>query len=460
MRAKIVGLAFFAIAATCASFAYARPFCLPNGVKPQGADDGGSANGKSLRGGRLFLDGSASMAGYISGSTADVRPIGDVISLVDRVFPSSKSEIEYYAFGSKIAKVIGGEAGIRKYSTIYPYVCHSCDNQESHIDTVLKYIARDGPGRLSMVVTDLWLDNRSIAGSRQVALGVPVEQILSQGQAIGVLGIRAPFKGKVFDFPSGISYAGATERPLFVLIVGDRVEVVRAYETLVQSGSPSFARGNVQFTLFSTHLPTAWLSRPNALIQGRGLEEANVVPSEYVGGLQQVVVHSSVASSQRGKLEITLDASSSLDEGTAWWGPLKASTRVWRLARSNALSRCTRDSWIEVDPLQGAWLPLGGARAKFVLSPMTARRMLPGSTYLVAGYLGVRGLQTPSAAAAWMRKWSFNASGEAALLKTRPQFVPTLNLEDLATAMETAVARAQPDGFILSSFGVVAAVHW
>src|ERR1051325_6614944 len=132
-----------------------------------------------------------------------------------------------------------------------PYNCRGCDNQESRIDSVLNEIARPGAGRLDILITDLWLDNRSFVGSAQVALGVPLQKILRQGRSIGVIGINAPFSGPVYDIPGAPTYMGARERPLFVVMVGDvdRIRALRA--ALLQSRSPALQEGRVEFALFS-----------------------------------------------------------------------------------------------------------------------------------------------------------------------------------------------------------------
>jgi hypothetical protein len=393
-----------------------------------------------------YLDGSGSMAGYIAGSTSDVRPLGDLIEIVNQTAVSRGSSAQFFAFGARIAVIPGGPAGAARYATMAAYTCKGCDNKESHIDAVLRQIALGNPNLLNVVVTDFWLDNKSFAGSPQVALGGPLTNLLKQGRSIGVLGLRAPFKGRIYDFPKGGPYADATERPLFVLLIGPASDVAAMYAALVESNSPAFRSDLRRYSVFSTQIGNAWVSARTLAPVGGGVSRSAVIPPEWLQGVQQFVLHLDTARVQHGRVEGVFDASAGVRNNAVWSGALKASTQVWRLSNRGALRACPRNAWVEIAPLSGAWFPAGRATARFTLSPKTGSGLIPGGAYLVAGFLGVRRLQVPNPADAWMRDWSFSAVDEQSVRARHPRFFPTLNLADLATSMEAALDRAAPNG--------------
>ena len=104
---------------------------------------------------------------------------------------------------------------------------------------------------LSIVITDLWLDNKSFSGSPQVALGQPLRAALQNGLAIGVIGIMSPFEGAVYDIPEVGTYRGAKELPLYVLAIGPEEDVSSLQIALSESASPSFSKQAMRHSLFS-----------------------------------------------------------------------------------------------------------------------------------------------------------------------------------------------------------------
>jgi hypothetical protein len=61
-----------------------------------------------------------------------------------------------------------------------------------------------------------------------------------------------PTKGLVYDLPGGGTHAGASARPLYVILVGpvERVTAVRA--GLASAGVRGFAEADARFSLFTT----------------------------------------------------------------------------------------------------------------------------------------------------------------------------------------------------------------
>lgn len=409
---------------------------------------------------QIYFDSSGSMAGYVAAAPAGVRPLGDVIEVLDHLMQATGRRTQYFAFGKAITPLANGVADARRYGTAAPYVCHGCDNQESHIDAVLSRIAQANSTGLSVVVTDLWLDNTSFIGSPQVALGQPLTEILKKGRSIGILGIRAPYHGRITDLPSGKAYLGATSHPLFVILIGANADVASAYAALTSSGSPALSKGSTRYALFSTQFGDRWASARGLNASGPDATKSSAIPPERLPGIQQFVIRPGVTmTSMRGSVSGTFDPGQAMDANAVWTGPLKASTHVWRLNDSGGLrpGACGRNTWVEIAPLQGAWRASKGG-AVFSLTAASGAGLVPGSSYFVFGGLGVKSIQTPNPASRWMTDWSFAPNDEAALLKRRPDFFPTLSLGDLSSAMERATSEAAPSGFDTLSMAFVVSV--
>ena len=80
-------------------------------------------------------------------------------------------------------------------------ICPRCGQDESRLDRVLREVADEASGSLALVITDLWLHNSTSAGRPQLLLRNPVELILRDGRAIGLLGVATPYSGVIYDVP-------------------------------------------------------------------------------------------------------------------------------------------------------------------------------------------------------------------------------------------------------------------
>lgn len=382
------------------------------------------------------------MIGYVRAATASVRPHGDLLAVIDSFSSRRSAPVSYARFGARIAPIPA--AGASAYARTEPYDCRGCDNQESRIDEVLKVVRQPAAGRLTLVVTDLWLNNTAFMGSSQVALGGPLTDILRQGRSVGVIGIRAPYSGKIYDLSSQGPYAGARERPLFILAIGSEAEVGAFYSALIQSGSPSFAPDRLQYSLFSPASGNPWRAAPRGAFraEGVGAIQGAAVPSLMVPGLQQF----RYKPGKGGRIVGVIDAAQGTAPGAVWSGPLSATTRVWMLSDPGGLKRCKAGTWVTFAPLRGAWTTLTGrpTSAQLALTPRTAAGLAVGRTYLIAGYLGATTLNSPNPANKWMRDWSFTPAQEAALVRSHPSFFKVLNLADLASILEASVDRVKP----------------
>lgn len=403
----------------------------------------------------IYWDGSESIAGYVDGASQSVRPLGDLQPLIAN-HARKNGGARWFRFGEAVAPLASGNA----LATTGFYRCRGqtgCDNLESRIDTVLARIAgRTDPG-LSIVVTDMWLSNTAFQGSAEIALGQPIRAILAKGQSIGLIGLRAPYAGPVYDVPGVGTHRGARQRPLYVMLIGSRLEVLSAYRDLSRSGSPALAAERLRFALFTPEPASDWLGAaapfqitgdvtPMRLIDGEGAE---VVPQFRVS-LEDL-------RSGRAQLRAPIDAKAMILPGAVWRGPLGARTRVWRRAGD-----CASGAWIQEPPLSGAWsvADVNAGAAVLTLNGVSTAGLVAGGDYLIQADLTARALEAAPPETKWMRDWSVSPERARSVSAARPDFFPTLDLAALAEQLEAGLRdTAPPNGLPLATATLILRVE-
>ncbi len=396
----------------------------------------------------VYVDGSGSMAGFIRGATAVDRPLQDLVARLPWIAGGLQRPAAYTLFGRDLHPLPAGREDL--LASDAPYACHApalpCDNQETRLDRVLARIKAQPADHLAVVVTDLFLTGQDLSAG-PAALSGPLSDMLASGRAIGVVGVRAPYAGPVYDIPNAPPFAGATSHPLFVVLVGPVERVVAFHERLGRLGGGFSGRGG-GWSLFTLHplAPKTAGARPLAVTPGAALAEAPVLPPRAGLDVQQLVLRRGAAlrslarGGEAGEAAFTAHPADEARPGAVWSGALEPVVRLWR-ARS-AAAVCHKGAWTAVGRLPTGW-SVDGPAPRFVLRPAEAAAHLPpGGVYLLAASLERPRLETPNPADRWMRDWSFDASSAPAVLARRPAFFPTLNLGETADLLEEALDQA------------------
>lgn len=443
--------------------------CLPEAARPWAATTETQAIGQPGGGPvDLYVDGSGSMIGFLQGADAERRPFQDLVTHLRSATmgePGRGVTRRYHLFGSTIKPL--GDGGPDLLIRDATYRCPEadrarCNNQESRLDLVLQRVAAAPPNTLSVIVSDLWLSARELEASGSVAVGAPASELLAAGSALGVLGVRAPYQGEIYDLPSGGSTSWSGDRALFVLLAGPVERVTAFRDNLERSGLRGFGAKEARFSLF-TGQPIAGRAAGQLSLSGPALTQRTVVRFRSGPGLPQAVLSARAAvreriapaATSRSAVRFTADPAQAVRPGAVWRGESEGVTKVWRLQGKEP---CRADAWRPAADLPGGWVADGGSARLELPAAELAGRLPKGGAYLLAGELRRTGLHSPNPANAWMREWSFNASSEQAVVQRPGPVFPTLNLAETAQILEAAAddaARRRP--VALTGFAAVIA---
>jgi hypothetical protein len=410
----------------------------------------------AARNATVYVDRSGSMAGYIAGATAAERPLQDLIGNLPTMLDRQRLSTRYRAFGTRISEPLNDTAQAALMQRDYygcrgPYAA-DCDNEQSHFDSVFQEI-RGNRSDMALVITDLWFSNRDIQTSALSALAQPLTQILTEGRAVAIYGISAPFDGNIYDLP----YTSAPQpfrgdHPLFLIAVGSDAQIAALDQAMRDSPSPYLAggltSGRIKRALFTLNPSVATQAQSNPLGGGTDSRVAPGVVIDTIPGvtIQQLRIGRAAAlrpaAEAQQMLQWTGPAPSLFVPQSVWQGEFETRTRVWDRQNGDCLD-AARD-WIEGPALTGLWDVQGGLH-RFRLNPETvASELGREGTYLVTGELIRKGLQTPNPATDWLREWSFGPS-ETAPERATPdgrRFFPTLHVGEVARLMEAALSQA------------------
>lgn len=443
--------------------------CYPQAARPWITTANRQTNLATDPGGpySIFIDGSASMVGYIRGGTAEERPLVDIIGMLPRLETVDRSNVQVTRFNRTLTRL--AEADVARMQTEAGYLCPQgnagCDSQESHIDQALARAASGAPNTLSVIVSDLWLANSEVLTTDGVALSGPLSDIFSSGRSIAIYGLESPYQGRISDLPSGNRNVTASRRHLFVVAVGPLARVQAFHEAMKTAPSASIARdlssGRAKYSLFTREpvLTASENSREFELDR-----ESPFTRSQFLTVRTGVRVQAQFALDKGQALRATDPAAvptarwrgvsdAAVLPGAVWQGPTEGKTTLYRQVGD----RCAPDGadWRAEGELRGGWS--NGGLSGFAL-PAGEMATLPAGRYLLVGSLRRTSLLSPNPGTQWMRDWSFGSVDEAEAIR-RP-VMPTLNLAETARLLEVALLRsAQANPAEIGGFAVAVEIE-
>ena len=224
----------------------------------------------------LYFDATLSMQGFTL--TESPSTYQQVIPVLERAVIEGwgGGEASFFKFGNETAPLPGRtflDAAKPQFYSDSKY------NKRTFIERV---IDQAQPDHLTVIVTDLFQDNADV---NQLSAKLK-NKFIAPGLAVGVLGIRSQFQGKVYDVGAdnySFSYKSSdkpqTGRPFYLLAFGSHANIAHYFSTLERSGINNFPeRHALILSQFLTAQPTPFASAK--LKTGNGISEissSNVV---------------------------------------------------------------------------------------------------------------------------------------------------------------------------------------
>lgn len=240
----------------------------------------------------IYIDASFSMVGFIKpGNSYYVRGL----QMLERAFIAGwpKGSRNFYKFGSNISEISRDKA-LKAASEIF--YCDPNFRGQTRIENVIDNANRNN---LSVIITDLFQTDADV----NLLIEKLNSRFLTKDIAVGVLGIKSQFNGRVWDV--GLEdlnfdyYSNGREvaeyRPFYLLMFGKYNDIVHYHKMMKINGLNNFPEKN--FIIFSSQLVERLASFDNARLSDTDkiTEVLNILhPVRNYRHLKQFMVKGSV----------------------------------------------------------------------------------------------------------------------------------------------------------------------
>ncbi|MEL6237732.1 MAG: hypothetical protein AAFQ90_03965 [Pseudomonadota bacterium] len=415
---------------------------------------------------QMYYDASGGMQGYVKGGS---KVFGNLASQTENFSRSSLFEgnsvgVEFRTFG---------EYDFDPANPGPPTLAASKDalsdratysENDTKIADLLGWVIQSnkaaprGSKPLSIVVTDLMLDDKEATDDFAASVGGRLQDIVIQERlAVGFLGVKVPFDGPVYvaqgDTESEFG-ADLRARPLMILIIGDPYHVRSYYEYLrgtdgIVPFSANTPEANHAFSVFSLDasevvrgsITSAGIDSGFDPVPGTGNLPASIAAARLV----TYSFDRSTDDDAEGGLGISLAADADLKPyDVVGDQPIWASD-IWRLNSNFSAEDCeTGRAWDPFKSLPGQVESDGDKLSYFVTADVMGKLRLRPGTYLFLAAAGRKGLTLENEKSAWMRDWSMSNPKVAENLAASSQReIGTPGLDSLRTKLLTELRLPQ-----------------
>lgn len=382
----------------------------------------------------VYLDASGGMAGY----TASVPNVIGNLTTITRDYTQGG----LYPDGKK-GKVTFRRFGEYQFSAAEPFAPREIEDfatfarpaayteQDSKIADLLKWIKHDrstGAKPLSVIVTDLMLDDRQAIDQFEVSVGGALRNmIIEDNLALGIMAVRVPFSGKIFIGATAVD-ATLPNRPLVIMMLGDPYQVRRYYEYLATTQAAPFSEDTSQseraFALFGLEAGSIVLTEPKADGVSRSFSRLPA-KTRVPGGDDIPSVRfnpSAKEKDSRSGILLNLSANAGVADFEVIGNTPVYSASVWKLDKGGLTDRKCKSgaAWLNVGGLPPSGWKVSGQQVTYRLTAdaMEQAGLADDGLYLLEIIAGQQGVVQDHPAAAWMQEWSMDNS-EIALRLTR-----------------------------------------
>ena len=405
---------------------------------------------------KIFLDVSGSMRGFVCRKPDQTHKEFLYPKLINSL-PSILNDIcrvhELYALGRGISEKMD-EMSFLNAGRINVFSAYMTElRNESWIGEALDRINKSSRETLSIIISDLFVRREALSGSASAITG-PLITALRDGRAVGILGVKSKFNGNVTDLPGPITSYPLENgvRPFYLIVVGELGPVKTLFHLLKQNLLSSFSTDKFNYIIFCKKIIEKPLNMTEVFKEDKhwkaiGVNKTPLLNSQ-IEEYQQFMLNFPEA-----ELSFSINMSDYLSNDTLKISSFKVEADAW--------------SYVEQSPdCQSAWTKLEVEpefyRVRYrspQLEVTLFRQSKPSLPHLYRKtcclQLAVRinELGSTNGSNQWLTEWSLDASGIEELIRSKPEFFPTLNLNLLYRTL-LQVVREETQGDLIGLFTV------
>ena len=251
------------------------------------------------------------------------------------------------------------------------------------------------------------------------------DRTFKAGKAIGLLGVRAPFRGLLYDLPSGSRYGGATSRPVFLLLVGSREKILEFYGHLKKELLGADLENRNFFLLFTNQVVRNRINDkdvdPGTFKLGKGIQTKRLI-----NGLPSVLQYT--VSRNSNPASGTFDLKKIQTPYTLPLEAYKVQQVLW-IKRKKKID-CAKQ-WLTLNnarPIANVKREGSKLSVKLFADPLAMRKLPTRRQYIVSLKVLATDFVLGEEHAELFEKWSFDERSERELTKSGAEFFPALNL--------------------------------
>lgn len=370
----------------------------------------------------VYYDASGGMAGYAAGLP---NAIGNLSTIARDYTQSSlypegqKGNVTFRKFGEYQfdPAAPAAPAAIEDTGAFARPAAYT--EKDSRIADLLKWIKHErstGTAPLSVIVTDLMLDDKQAADQFETAVGgVLRNMIIKDDLALGMMAVRVPFSGKIFVGTTTIE-ASLGDRPLVIMLLGDPYQVRKFYEYLGTTQAAPFSdetpASDRAFALFGLEAGSIVLAEPSA--EGVSRAFSQLPAKTRVPGADDIPSvrfdPSAEEKDPKAGMQLTLAANAGVADFEVIGNTPVYSASVWKLEKTSLTPQKCKSgaAWLNVGGLPPSGWKVDGQNVTYRLTAeeMEQAGLADDGLYMVELVAGQQGVVKDHPAAAWMQDWS------------------------------------------------------
>ncbi|CBS86080.1 hypothetical protein [Azospirillum lipoferum] len=395
----------------------------------------------------LYLDGSGSMRGFVT--VRGESPYLEALRFLPQSLARSAIGMQVFRFATGIEpRPHSGKLEAEILSDgFYRTQAGGSNTQVSagatHLHEVLRRAASESD-TTSVIVSDLFLSAAEVHGGDSGPLRKTLADILHKDLTVAIIGVQAPFNGRVFDLattPSGVQLTNGF-RPFYVLLVGPDARVRSMYDTLRSEVLEGMPAGSHHLAVYSRRpLPKrGWVQRID-------LRDGAATASLLSKDVPHTAVEQIAIGRRAGGAEVTLEQE---DTKTGWDAAQAAVPDITQASAKSTLHffgdgrHGCENGWVEDDDHPGLLRLTQGKtdRLSFDVFPQPAATygLRPKVPYTLDAAVMIPALQPAPPVRHWIQEWGYDASQEKALLDRLAQ-----REKKLTTRLPAKGSKAAPE---------------